>query len=86
MNPEDPGLVEVLCSNDVVLLSFAEAVLRAADIPCIVMDAHMSIMEGSIGVLPRRLMVAADKSGRARSVLFEAGLGPHLSRKATGDG
>ncbi len=65
---------EVLRSNDVVLISFAEALLRDAGIDSTVVDQHMSVLEGSIGILPRRLMVHADYHDRAQRVLAEAGL------------
>jgi hypothetical protein len=61
-----------------VLLSWAEALLKDAGIPAVVMDRHMSVLEGSIGALPRRLMVAESDAGRARALLTDAGvaLGP----------
>ncbi len=48
---------EVLRTNDLVELSFALHVLREAGIEPVVLDEHMSVLEGSIGVLPRRVMV-----------------------------
>ena len=56
-------------------LSFAEAVLKDADIPCFVLDQHMSAMEGSIGAIPRRLNVIDEDADDARAVLTDAGLG-----------
>lgn len=61
-------------TNDPVLLSFVEALLREAGIEPIVLDRHMSLLEGSIGVLPRRVMVSGDDWKRAAGVLDEAGL------------
>lgn len=71
-------MVELFRSNDPVLLSWAEAVLKEAHVMAVVMDAHMSVLEGSIGALPRRLMVTDDDEVRARQLLREAGveLGP----------
>jgi hypothetical protein len=63
---------ELLRSNDAVYLSFAQLVLREAGIDVLVFDTHMSIMEGSLGVLPRRLMVADDDLVRAKEVLASA--------------
>lgn len=60
-------------SNDPVRLSFLTALLADAGIPAIVLDAHMSAVEGSIGAIPRRLVVAAQDESRARRVLAEAG-------------
>lgn len=50
-------LKPVLKTTDPVLLSAVEAALTGADIFSVRMDEHMSVMEGSIGILPRRLMV-----------------------------
>jgi hypothetical protein len=50
----------VLATNDPVLLSLAQAVLQDAGVDCVVLDAHMSAMDGSIGAIPRRLCVTVD--------------------------
>jgi hypothetical protein len=60
-------------SNDPVRLSFLTALLADAGIAAVVLDAHASAVEGSIGAIPRRLMVAAADERRARQVLTEAG-------------
>lgn len=64
---------ELLRSNDPVRLSWAEALLAAAGIDAVVLDSHTSVIEGSIGALPRRLMVADDDHQRARQLLADAG-------------
>ena len=64
---------DVLKTNNAVLLNFAEALLADAGIQAVVFDTHMSIVEGSIGALPRRLMVEDDDHARALAVLVEAG-------------
>ncbi len=73
-------MVELLRSNDVVLLSWVTALLKDAGIETVVLDQHMSMMEGSIGVLPRRLMVLEEDGAAARRILDEAevdyGAGP----------
>jgi hypothetical protein len=63
---------ELLRTNNAVYLSFAQIVLAEAGIEALVFDTHMSIMEGSLGVLPRRLMVADDDLSRAKAVLAAA--------------
>ena len=63
---------ELLKTNDPVLLSFVEALLAEAGITHFVADRNMSILEGSIGVLPRRVMVAGEEAARARKLLREA--------------
>jgi hypothetical protein len=63
----------VATSNDPVRLSFLTALLADAGIAAVVLDQHTATAEGSIGAIPRRLMVATDDEGRARRVLAEAG-------------
>ena len=60
---------ELLRTNDPTLIAFAKALLEGEDIDCFEMDVHMSVLEGSIGVLPRRLMVRERDHFRARAVL-----------------
>src|SRR5262249_13076754 len=59
----------VLKTNNPVLLSFAQSLLADAHIDSVVFDENASIMDGSLGILPRRLMVADDDFGRAGVVL-----------------
>jgi hypothetical protein len=65
----------VATSNDPVRLSFLTVLLRDAGIETVLLDQHMSAMDGSIGAIPRRLMVADGDYSRARRVLVEAGEG-----------
>ena len=76
---------ELLRTNDLVLISYVEALLRDAGIAAFVADQNMSIIEGSLGVLPRRVMVPADEIDAARSLLREAGMGKEITQpKALG--
>ncbi len=70
---------ELLRSNDAVLLSYVGALLEEADIGFIVADTNMSVLEGSIGILPRRVLVENERIGQARSLLTEAGIGHVIS-------
>ncbi len=63
----------VATTNDQVRLSFLLSLLRDAGIGCVLLDAHISAVEGSIGAFPRRIAVAAEDEARARRVLREAG-------------
>ncbi|MEM7444550.1 MAG: DUF2007 domain-containing protein [Pseudomonadota bacterium] len=63
---------EVLRTTNPVELSFAQAVLKEAGIEPIVLDTHMSVLEGSLGILPRRVMVADEDHVRAQHLLAEA--------------
>lgn len=69
---------EILRSNDAVLISFALSLLRQAGIAGFVADQHISVVEGSIGAFPRRLLVDAKDWSNARRLLSEAGLGASL--------
>lgn len=64
---------ELLRTNDVVKLSWLQALLADAGIETIVLDQHTSIIEGSIGAIPRRLAVTNEDYVRARRVLEAAG-------------
>jgi hypothetical protein len=72
-------MVELLRSNDPVLISFAEALLKEAGIAHATVDQNMSVIEGSIGILPRRILVASGQHEEARGILAEAGLAGELS-------
>jgi hypothetical protein len=76
---EGSALIELLRTNDPVLISFVASLLDEARIMHVVFDANMSVIEGSIGILPRRLMVGEDDHGRARLLLADAGLDGHVS-------
>ena len=63
----------ITTSNDPVRLSFLHALLRDAGIECLLLDAHVSAVEGSIGAIPRRLVVLPEDEARARNVIEDAG-------------
>lgn len=65
---------ELFRSNDAVLLSFVQAILSDAGVTHQIADGYMSIVEGSLGVLPRRLLVAEDEFAQACRVLRDAEL------------
>lgn len=77
-------MIELIRSNDPVLISWLSALLRDAGIEALVLDGHMSVLEGSAGAIPRRLMVIEDDAEPARRVLREAGEGHHLMPAAGG--
>ena len=62
-----------------MLISFVEALLKDAGIAALTVDQNMSVIEGSLGVLPRRVLVPGDRLDAARAVLSEAGIGGELS-------
>jgi len=63
---------DVLRTNDHVELSLAIALLKDADVEHVVMDAHISVLEGTIGIFPRRLMVLDEDFREARDILIAA--------------
>jgi hypothetical protein len=71
-------MYEIIRSNDVVLLSFAESLMRDAGISSMIADQSMSILEGSLGMLQRRLLVDGEYADQARRILTDAGLGEEL--------
>jgi len=66
---------ELLRSNDPVLLSYVSALLEEGNIDFIVADLNMSVLEGSIGALPRRVLVDGSKIVQAQRILTGAGIG-----------
>jgi hypothetical protein len=69
---------EIVRTNDPVLISAIEALLDGAGIPHMVLDQNMSVLDGSLGMLPRRIVVDNDHVSRARRLLTDAGLGHEL--------
>jgi len=71
-------MIELLRTNDIILISRIESLLEERGIEFAVFDAHMSVLEGSIGAIPRRIMVLNDDLDAARRALTEVGLGKEL--------
>ncbi len=65
-------------TNNMVLVSAIGALLDGAEIPHMVLDQNMSVLEGSLGILPRRMLVADEDLAAARRLLTDAGLGHEL--------
>jgi hypothetical protein len=71
-------MIELLRTNDIVLISALEALFREQGLFLFVADQNMSVLEGSVGFLPRRLCVADDEADEARALVREAGFGHEL--------
>ncbi len=71
---------ELVRTNDAVLISAIEALLKGAQIGHMVVDQNMSVLEGSIGIFPRRILVGDDELDAARRLLEEAGFANEIRR------
>ena len=69
---------ELVRTNDAVLVSAIGALLDGAKIPHMVLDQNMSVLEGSLGILPRRILVPDDQVAQARRLLRDAGIAQEL--------
>ena len=65
---------ELIRTNNPVTISFVEALMRDAGIGTFVADQNMSIIEGSIGAIPKRLLVESDRFEQAKRIVKDAGL------------
>jgi len=70
---------ELVRTNDAVLISAIEALLGGANIKHVVLDQNISVLEGSIGAFPRRILVSENEFDAASRLLQEAGYGNELS-------
>jgi hypothetical protein len=71
---------ELVRTNDAVLISAIEALLKGAHIHHMVVDQNMSVLEGSIGIFPRRILVGEDELDVARRLLEDAGFANEIRR------
>lgn len=69
---------ELIRTNDPALISFVEALLKEAGLRYLIADAHMSVLDGSIGALPRRILVESARESEARRLLSDAALDSEL--------
>lgn len=67
-------MIELLRSNDPVLISYVVSLLEDAKINHLVADRHMSVIDGSIGAVKNRVFVADDEAIAARDLLVDAGV------------
>ena len=71
-------MIEIVRTNDPVVLSFIEALMKDAGIACMIADQNMSIVEGSLGVLARRVLVDSEKVEQAERIVRDAGIGAEI--------
>ena len=71
-------MITILHTNNPVTLDYAQSVLRVSQIDSFIADTHVSILQGSIGAIPRRLMISDEYGYAARWALEQAGLGKEI--------
>jgi hypothetical protein len=74
----EEAMREIIRTNDTVLVSAVGALLQSAGIPHLVFDQNMSVLEGSLGILPRRILVPEAHNTAARRLLKDAGYAHEL--------
>lgn len=67
-------MIELMRTNDAVVLSFVQSLLKDSGIECLVADQNMSVMDGSLGILPRRILVPEEDLKEAREIVAAAGI------------
>ena len=77
-------MIEIMRTNDIVVISAVEALLTSADLHVLVLDGYISALEGGIGAFQRRVMVIDDEEDEARRLISAAGLGAELREKRGG--
>lgn len=65
-------MIELLRTNDPVLISWLQALLADENIETVVLDTHVSVLEGSANAIPRRVMVADEDADRAKHLLEQS--------------
>ena len=76
-------IAELVRTDDIVLVSFIETLLRSRGIEAVVLDRHLSGLHGAVGLQPQRIAVAEDDWAAARLTLVEAGLGAWITSTTT---
>lgn len=73
-------MIELIRTNDAVIISFVESLMRDAGIGFLTADQNMSVLDGSIGILPRRILVESDRAEEARRIVSDAGIAHELRK------
>lgn len=71
---------ELVRTNDLVLITLIEVLLKEQNVDYLILDQNMSVLEGSVGAIPRRIMVLSDELDRARRIMIEANIGMELEQ------
>ncbi|MBH9974181.1 MULTISPECIES: DUF2007 domain-containing protein [Bartonella] len=73
-------MIELFDTNDIVLISFAESLMKSAGILYLVTDQNTSVAEGSLGAIRRRFLVDRESADEARQIMIDAGLEHELAQ------
>ncbi|WP_303853799.1 DUF2007 domain-containing protein [Bartonella apis] len=73
-------MIELFATNDIVLISFVESLMKSAGILYFVIDQNTSVAEGSLGAIRRRFLVDQESAEEAREIMIDAGLAHELSQ------
>lgn len=72
---------ELLATNNLVTISYVESLLEDANIDFLILDQNMSILEGSLGIIPKRIMVTDGALLAAKQLLNDAGLEKEITSR-----
>jgi hypothetical protein len=65
---------ELIRTTDPTVIAWASALLQGEGIEPFVVDVHMSVLEGGIGLFPRRILVREHELAAARLVMADHGI------------
>lgn len=74
-------MIELMATNNIVTISYVESLLKDAEINFLILDQNMSILEGSVGIIPKRIMVTEANLLSAKQLLQDAGLGKEITSR-----
>jgi len=74
-------MIELMATNNIVTISYVESLLKDAEIDFLILDQNMSILEGSVGIIPKRIMVTEANLLSAKQLLQDAGLGKEITSR-----
>lgn len=70
-----------MATNNIVTISYVESLLKDAEIDYLVLDQNMSILEGSLGIIPKRIMVTEESLLSAKQLMHDAGLEKEITSR-----
>jgi hypothetical protein len=74
-------MIELMATNNIVTISYVESLLKDAEIDFLVLDQNMSILEGSLGIIPKRIMVTEASLLSAKQLMQDAGLEKEITSR-----